>query len=698
MKQRVTRLCVLLCLMLVGTTVSRGPDRLQALSAYRGLNVVPAPGYVRPNGITQVLIRISDDQNRTPDGKVQVAIKGYGVTPTTISPTSNPFAINLSLHLDPRTPIPQGAGVTLSALTDDESYATAVPVTLPLGEPPLAEVSLPLRAVDVHDPSKPPNDFVAAGKHVQLGENWTAQTNPKNRAMLSLIDSTLVLMDHLATAQLRRSHHIFVKGQEVWAIAPSSQKGVVLETPQGVSIYSVGTRFLVRAAHGTTTVTDLAGLVIVQDRYNNTATLYPNEQAIAADGSPVATATATADVSALTSWAAPFPTPPIDHTNDYLLSSSAQSLVEIPDLQPPSAPVSLAQPRDVAVTPDGKAVYVATANGVYQLSADLSSPRELNSAAGMDSSAVAVTPNGATVVVGDNNLGSLDLLDPATDAITSTVSLGYLPDAAVISPLGADYSALGTDGPIAAVTGHRVDGSYWISLVDLQHSRVLMTQQVNEQAGDSGPAARPCFDVSGQLVYVPLPQEGSLRTILVAGLSWVASANADTLHGTPAAVAPSYDGKVYVGLKEGGVVKYDLLSTGQATQIFQSSDPVLAMAVAADGTLAVSTASAGAASLHTLIPQDGAGSSIELPPVTLGAPVTALAIYRSTWPADTHLLSFPIYQPVSSVPTVEAIPTCPEYAYTTRDRFAAPAAYVGPVYLRCPMIIATPTPSPYAPG
>lgn len=647
----------------------------------RGLTVTAAPPVLTPDDSTLVVALVTNSSGATINclsvTTTGGSISGPGGADTKCLP--DPFTINLvpkpgdkGAAAVPCGHIAQSTQnqVTLKISASHNDYA-AVPVTFMVGKPAIAEVALPFDTLNLQPANKP---TISLGvRYEVLCSGWTVIANPMQRGLLSFVDDSLVAMNHHTQVFLEDAGHIKLANGEIVMDEAPRGSGIQVVTPNHLVLRPFGTRYVARAARGTTTVTDLSGLVLAHNG-SSSVMLRPQEQLVVTSSTQTLSPTTILTPTITPPWAAGLQlhVPLTGDTVAYLvqpLGGAPGRLVVSYSLRDQRVLNRLdvaSEVRDVAISPDGNTVYLAKANGVYQTVQNLTPPTLVIATARLDATAVAVTPDGQTLAVGDGTGQALDLLNATTGAISSTIALGYSPHAITIDD----------SGRYAAVTGGNL-----LSLVDLAAARVLMIRPVIDASGQAidGTCGRPVFDTDSQLIYVPVPAAGRLLTLSVNGRSWISSVDAKVLGGTPAAVAPAPNGSVYAGLAEGNIVEFNPI-TGSSSPVYQSSSPIIvrpsqpitAMMPGADGTLAAVTVG-NPPMLLTVDPSNNVALSI-----ALGAQVTALAVNRPPRPPDPYPYVTPPARSLSAsnVATVETIPITPP----------APTA--------SPTLTASPTPSP----
>jgi YVTN family beta-propeller protein len=123
--------------------------------------------------------------------------------------------------------------------------------------------------------------------------------------------------------------------------------------------------------------------------------------------------------------------------------------------------VDLGFSEGVAVTPDGKFVYVVSFyDGVVSiLNADLSGAGSVS--VGNNPIAVAITPDGKHAYVANQGDSTISVIDTATELVTATITVGGGPNGIAITPDGkrAYVSTLGNTVSVIATVTNTVVGN-----------------------------------------------------------------------------------------------------------------------------------------------------------------------------------------------------------------------------------------------
>jgi len=143
-------------------------------------------------------------------------------------------------------------------------------------------------------------------------------------------------------------------------------------------------------------------------------------------------------------------------------------------------------PEGLAVSPDGKTVYVANEDAGAASIVDAASGRVLQElAVGIEPEGVAVSPDGRWVYVTAETSGTVTVIDAQTRAVAATVLVGQRPRSATFSP----------DGRHAYVTAE-LGGN--VTLIDVPSHSVVRTVPLAQPARPCGVAVAP----DGGTVYV----------------------------------------------------------------------------------------------------------------------------------------------------------------------------------------------------
>lgn len=112
-------------------------------------------------------------------------------------------------------------------------------------------------------------------------------------------------------------------------------------------------------------------------------------------------------------------------------------------------------PQDVAVTPDGKRVYVSNANSNSVSVIDTASDNVVATVmVGTDPLALAITPVGKHVYVGNRGSSNVSVIDTASNTVVATVGVGIGPQGVgIVSPsVGVPFGAFSAE--LAIAFGH----------------------------------------------------------------------------------------------------------------------------------------------------------------------------------------------------------------------------------------------------
>ncbi|MGE3658212.1 MAG: beta-propeller fold lactonase family protein [Mycolicibacterium sp.] len=177
-----------------------------------------------------------------------------------------------------------------------------------------------------------------------------------------------------------------------------------------------------------------------------------------------------------------------------MTTDSARKLNEV-DLSKIDVNNTLAVPGAVAVTPDGKTVYVTlpSADMVAVINADS------NTIAGTvkvadNPSDVAVAPNGKTAYVANRNSGTLSVIDTATNTVTASVLVGGNPTGVAISQ----------DGRTAYVANLILNT---VSMIDTSTNSIIATVPVGNRP------TQVTVSADGATAYVTNSGDGTISVI-----------------------------------------------------------------------------------------------------------------------------------------------------------------------------------------
>ncbi len=224
-------------------------------------------------------------------------------------------------------------------------------------------------------------------------------------------------------------------------------------------------------------------------------------------------------------------------------------------------------PRVIAITPDGRTVYVVGNDTVTPIRTSTGRPLS-RIRVGRNSRAIAITPNGATAYVVSTGSGSVTPIRTAGNAALPVIHLGGSPHSIVMSP----------DGLSAYVTFSRAGGAGFAAPIRISINKALKAIRVGRR-----PAAI-AITPDGKTVYV-VNGNGSVTPIRAASGRALPAIRVGV---RPGAIAIARDGRVaYVTSSvtgRGGVVR------GQLTAIRTASDTVSKTVGIAAGPIALGLA------------------------------------------------------------------------------------------------------------
>ncbi len=193
-------------------------------------------------------------------------------------------------------------------------------------------------------------------------------------------------------------------------------------------------------------------------------------------------------------------------------------------------------PDAIAITPDGKTIYVANAGSgtVTPITTRNKSARQAITV-GSDPDAIAITPDGKTVYVANAGANTVSPIKVGDDSAETAIPVGYSPDAIAISPDGATVYVANDDSGTVSV----IDGGPALSI----------------PVGNNPDA----IAISGTTAYVVSEDSGTVTPITVDG----GAGTPITAGGNPDAIAISADGATaYVANKASGTVIPISIATG----------------------------------------------------------------------------------------------------------------------------------------
>lgn len=108
------------------------------------------------------------------------------------------------------------------------------------------------------------------------------------------------------------------------------------------------------------------------------------------------------------------------------------------------------QPSQVAFSPSGAIAYVVTADGLWLFSTATEKPVGVIHGLG-DPRGIAVSPDGSTLYVTDTQAGTVAVINAASRAVTHTIKVGQLPWQMAISPNGQTLYVANPDSDTVSV-------------------------------------------------------------------------------------------------------------------------------------------------------------------------------------------------------------------------------------------------------
>ncbi len=229
--------------------------------------------------------------------------------------------------------------------------------------------------------------------------------------------------------------------------------------------------------------------------------------------------------------------------------------------------ISVPSPSALALSPNGKELYVSTASaegpGVSVISTATDAVTGSISGLISGGSSLVVSPDGSSLYIMEGAYGAVAIAKTATSAVVDTVTAFDEPDAAVLSPSGKSLYV--TDGSSVAIMDTSTDA--------VTNSIAIGQPAVGASSGVAAIAITP----DGNSVYVA-------GTINYLGVLAVINTATDTLSGTvpivgedPGALVVSPDGeKVYVanrGFNLGGTFGDGITVIGTATETAVATIP-----------------------------------------------------------------------------------------------------------------------------
>jgi len=223
------------------------------------------------------------------------------------------------------------------------------------------------------------------------------------------------------------------------------------------------------------------------------------------------------------------------------------------------------EPLVVAVSPDDKAVYVASSDSSSMTRYVVATGANSTISVGSEPSAVAVSPDGSTVAVADRGSDNVKLFtNSATPTLTTTIDVDSEPDGLAFGPGGADLY-------VSAFGANKLD------VVSMASRSVVHAYPVS--AGPAGVAVSP----NGVWAVVAAEDGGVVDQITLAS----GAVDAGTINGIPLGVTISPDSRyAYVTQHSYDQVRaLDLHAHAWLAQAAAVGDAPIGVAVSPDGSL-----------------------------------------------------------------------------------------------------------------
>ena len=585
---------LLLAALLVALPLCQSAAHAARGAAGKSFSLLISPSTIPAGEASTVVVRAFSGQN-TPLAGVTLAISGATVGSGPLVTGTAP----LVLHLTPAAMKPIQVRATAGGY-----QPVAATIGVQAAVPP-AVVSILHASMSLAAPAS--STFQSATLREPVFYGWHVRTTANQRGALTFSDGSVLDLDRSSEVLIQSPTRIYLTGGQVFlqVVAGGQSHDIVAGSATAASL---GTRYMVSLVGGTPSVTVEVGRVSLRVN-GRTISVGPSQRAVVgANGVPGTPRTTNVQpyimwTDTLGDLAGTFNTADV-----YILGKDGLNLLHFSiDQQKvtqtiPMSPTVTA--TDLSLNQTGNNVYVATSTGILDLALPGARLHALTSSSG--SNALAVLPDGNLAVAMQQDV--VVVLNPTSGQLVQTIAVGYPATAIAVSPDGA-----------TAVVG----GAGHVSLIDLVHGIVLAS------ATSSGVPGHPTFTNDGQIAIVPM-SSGKLLLLSPVTRGIVGTiplgASRPTAEAYPGAVVTE-DGTVFVadGIRDQLIAVDPVMQQVLAHYPLGGGRPT-AIGLASDGKLVVVTHEPSA--LLEVDPADGtvlsrAGTSATGDAVTVTHPTRA---------------------------------------------------------------------------
>jgi ferric-dicitrate binding protein FerR (iron transport regulator) len=612
-------------------------SRLPAGAPARGITLAISPASIPPGVASQLTISVKDSSGRPLVGAV-IALSGARAVAGSLTTSAGPHLLRVT---------PRGTG-PVTVRVQHPGYV-AVSGQIAVATPPAPALVSALR---------PSLQVVAQGVTLSrpatlreaLQFQWRAVAGPTDRGSITFADGSVLDLDHNTTVLIKSPSRTFLQTGQVFLQIVMGGISHDIETGGAVAA-SLGTRYMVRTLHGTTTVTVLSGRVTVVNA-GKAVSLGANQQTTFT-GQQAPSAPSPVNAAPLVTWAAALPVAPdaaLAHVAYLLLKHGTTLATFSLDSQQVAHTVQLPVAGvHLVVGQENDTLAIATHLGLAVVPLRGGKIHVIDP--GINAMDLAALPRHG-LAVADAAKDRVVVVNALTGATQGSIPLGY-------QPTGI---AAALDGRTAIVVG-----TGEVSLVDLAQDAVITTRDV------VGAVGRPAITPDGSLAYAVLLQSGQFVVLSRAARGIIATpglrvpgavaAVAATAGSPAAATVVGTDGRIYA--LDPGVQAVDVLdpTTNMLIARYRLPAQALSLALTQDGKLMIVTTHPDGTAI--MDPTDGvilsqtgvggvSGPQAFPPPLNAGGGHGART---TTAPATTTLV-------VSSVPVVETVQTQPHQFQT----------------------------------
>jgi hypothetical protein len=548
---------LLLVALLVALPLCQSAAHATGEAAEKNFTMLISPGTIPTGQTSTVVIRAFSGQH-TPLAGVTLAISGATVGSGSLVTSAAP----LVLHLTPAATKPIQIQATAPGY---QPVAASVGVVAPV---PPAIVSILHASMSLAAPAT--SVFQSATLHEPIFYGWRVRTTAHQRGALTFSDGSVLDLDHSSEVLIQNAAHIYLTSGQVFlqVVAGGQSHDIVAGSAIAASL---GTRYMMSLVGGTPSVTVEVGRVSLQVN-GRIISVGPSQRAVVgANGVPGTPRTL--NVQPYIMWTDTLGDLPgtFNPADVYILGKDGLNVLhfsidqqKVVQTIPVPATVTA---TDLSLNQAGNRVYVATSAGILDLALPGVTFHSLTSSPG--SNALAVLPDGNLAVPMQQRV--VVVINPVSGQLVQTIAVGYPVTAIAVSP----------DGTTAVV-----GGAGHVSLLDLVHGTVLAS------ATSSGIPGHPTFTNDGQIAIVPM-SSGNLLLLSPVTHGLVGTiplgAGGSTAEAYPGAVVAG-DGTVFVadGIRDQLIAVDPVMQQVLAHYPLGGGRPT-ALGLASDGKLVVVT-------------------------------------------------------------------------------------------------------------